>query len=155
MKTVLLEKSLITFRLDDQLHALPVSKVKRIFRIVEITAAPGAHPALMGFINIQGQVVPVVNTRALFGIRMREIDLSDQLILVCASRRLAALWVDGGTDIIYLDSIPIMEENTSAAKATVLQTASGLIYLHEVDLELQFLEEIDAKEFKHCIQSEK
>jgi len=148
MNTVRLENSLILFRLDDQLHAVPVSKVNRIFRIVEITPAPRSHPFLMGFVDVQGAVIPVVNTRALFGIGTREIELSDQLILVYGPRGLAALWVDGGTDIISLNENNRPVASPSLSESGVVQTEVGLVFIHDLDKSLQFLEESETNDAK-------
>ena len=91
---------LVVFNLDEQRFALPFSDVTRIIRVVEITNLPEAPEVVLGVINIQGQIVPVINLRERFRLPKREISLSDQFIIAHTSERSVALLVDAVTDVI-------------------------------------------------------
>jgi purine-binding chemotaxis protein CheW len=87
-------RDIVMFSLDEPRYALPLSSVERVVRIVEITPLPKAPEIVMGVINVQGQVIPVINVRRRFRLPEREIRLEDQLIIAKTPRRLAALIVD-------------------------------------------------------------
>ena len=56
-------KQLVVFTVDDQHYALDLVSVERVVRAVEITHLPQAPDTVMGVINFEGKVIPVVNTR--------------------------------------------------------------------------------------------
>lgn len=87
-------RDLVLFSLDESGYALPLSLVDRVVRIVEITTLPKAPEIVMGVINMQGLVIPVINVRRRFRLPEREIQLEDRLIIARTSGRLAALVAD-------------------------------------------------------------
>src|SRR5687767_1730159 len=72
---------LVIFILDDQRYALPLSAVERVVRAVEVTPVPQGPKGIVGVINVEGEVVPVVNTRRKFGLPERGIETSDQFVI--------------------------------------------------------------------------
>ncbi len=91
---------LVVFWLDKQRFALHLSTVERIVHIVEITPLPKTPVYIMGIINFQGKFIPVVNTRKLFLLPEKDIDLNDRLIIANTSMRTVALWVDTVSDVV-------------------------------------------------------
>jgi purine-binding chemotaxis protein CheW len=69
---------LVVFTLDARRYAVPLSTVERIIRAVEITPLPQAPEIVLGVINVQGRIIPVVNTRKRFRLPECDIRLSDQ-----------------------------------------------------------------------------
>ena len=134
----------VMFRLDDQRHGIPVAQAERLCRMVALTPAPGTDARIGGVIDVQGEVIPVVDMRRLFGLAGREPELSDQLVLVKRSRGKCALWVDGGTRLIQPDPQAVIDPEESPARPwsakVVLRTEEGLVYVHEVERLLGFLD---------------
>jgi purine-binding chemotaxis protein CheW len=87
-------EKLVVWTLDDQRYALPLSAVKRIVRLVEISSLPKAPSIILGVINVQGQIIPVVNVRKRFRLPEREVRLSDQLIIAFTSKQTVGVIVD-------------------------------------------------------------
>src|SRR5207249_3254540 len=85
---------LAIFQVDEQRYGLPLSVVERIVAMVEITLLPKQVESVLGVVNLQGRIVPVINLRKRFGLPEREIQLSDQLIILCIQGRNVALVVD-------------------------------------------------------------
>lgn len=133
---------LIVFSIDEQRYALPLSTVERVFRAVEITILPGALEIVLGIVNVQGRIIPVVNIRRRFGLQEREIDPDDQLVIANTSKRSIAFVADSVGGMI---EIPEQEVVTAGeilpgmeyVKGIVKQD-DGMIHILDIDSILSF-----------------
>ena len=57
----------LTFKLDEEIFALDIAKVKEVLDFTEITKMPQTPDFMKGVINLRGGVVPVVDMRLKFG----------------------------------------------------------------------------------------
>lgn len=96
-------RDLVIFSLDGPDYALPLAAVERVVRIVEITPLPKAPEIVMGVINMQGKVIPVINLRRRFRLPERETLLEDQLIIARTPKRLVALIADSVAGVRRLE----------------------------------------------------
>ena len=135
----------VVFSLDEQLFALRLAAVERIVRAVEIMPLPGAPEIVLGMIIVRGQIIPVFNTRRRFGLPVKEINLSDQLIIARLRTRQVALAVDtvrgvhesGEEDTVASERILPFIEHIEG----VVKLKDGLILIHELDKFLSLEEE--------------
>jgi len=136
---------LVVFTLDEQRYALHLHAVKRIVRAVELTSLPKAPEIVLGVVNVQGQVIPVMNLRNRFNLPGKEIDLSDQLIVSQTSRRTVALVVDAVSDVIECPGQVITTSGKILPDTEyvegVLKLEDGLILIHDLDTFLSLEEE--------------
>ena len=58
----------VTFKLDRETYGINVMQVQEVLRHTEIAPVPGAPTYVMGIINLRGNVVTVIDTRARFGL---------------------------------------------------------------------------------------
>jgi len=91
---------LVVFTVAEQQFALPLPAVERILRTVEVTPLPGAADGVLGVIDVQGQIVPVISLRTKFGYPQRPLDLDEHLILARTTRRSVALVVDSVSGVL-------------------------------------------------------
>jgi purine-binding chemotaxis protein CheW len=140
-----LSDKLVVFVLDEQLYALRLAAVERVVRAVEVMPLPKAPEIVLGVINAQGRIVPVVNVRKRFQLPEREVELSDQFIIARTSRRTVALVVDAVNDVV-----PCPEAQVVAAEkilpglehvSGVLKLSDGMIFVHDLDRFLSLDEE--------------
>lgn len=139
------QDSLFVFTLDGQRYALPLPAVDRVVRMVAITPLPNAPDIVLGVINFQGRVIPVINMRRRFHLPEREIALTDQLVVAHTARRPVALAADAVLDIIACpaQSLIAAEEvlpNIEYVEG-VVKLADGLILIHDLDKFLSLEEE--------------
>lgn len=141
---------LVIFNLDEQSYALYLAAVKRIVRLVEITPLPKAPEIVLGILNLQGEIIPVVNIRRRFRLPERETDLNDQLIIAKIQRRTFALAADSVSGVIERP-----EEDLIAAEKIipgmeyvegVIKLEEGIILIHNLDKFLSLDEEKALKE---------
>jgi purine-binding chemotaxis protein CheW len=138
-------KQLIVFNLDEQRYALHPSAVERIVRAVEVTALPKAPEIVIGVVNVQGRIIPVVNIRKRFRLPEREISLSDQLIIARTSKRTVALVADAMSGVVECsDQQVITAEKILAGMEYIEGVAkleSGRILIHDLNEFLSLEEE--------------
>ena len=60
--------SFLTFRLGDELFAANVSKVIEILEVPKITKVPRSPDFMRGVVNLRGNVLSVIDSRAKFGL---------------------------------------------------------------------------------------
>lgn len=131
--------------LEGQHYGLPLAQVERVIRAIEIVPLPQAPGIVVGVINVRGQVIPVINVRLRFRLPVREMILSDQLVIAHTSRRLVALVVDKTDGVIEFPAhwvvqaekiLPGMEYVKGIARLE-----DGMILIHDLDTFLSLEEE--------------
>jgi purine-binding chemotaxis protein CheW len=135
----------VIFSLDEQQYALPLATVERVVRAVEITPLPNGPEIILGLINVQGRIMPVVNIRRRFGLPERELSLSDQLIIAHTSWRPLALVVDSvpGLTTVSASEMVAAEKLLRHTKYIegALKLEGGLIFIHDLDTFLSLEEQ--------------
>jgi purine-binding chemotaxis protein CheW len=119
---------LVIFTLDEQRYALDPSVVERVVRMVEVTPLPKTSEFILGVINLQGQIIPVLNLRKWLCLPEREVNLSDQLIIVGPSSRRMALRVD---TVIGVIESPEQEIITAEKILPYMEYVKGMVKLEE------------------------
>lgn len=135
----------IVFILDNQRYALHLPVVERVVRMVHITPLSSAPDIVLGIVNIQGRITPVINVRQRFNLPKREITLTDRLIFAQTERRRVALVADAVTDIVecFEHSLSSAEEILPELKYLegIIKFKDGLILIHNLDKFLSLEEE--------------
>lgn len=97
-------RDLMTFRLAEQMYALPIEPVVRIIEMVTITSIPHVGSAVEGVINVQGEPIPVINLRRHFGLSEVPLGLRTPIVLIQSGKQTFGLIVDEVTDVLSLSS---------------------------------------------------
>ncbi len=97
----------LTFKLDEEIFALDVAKVREILDFTDITKVPQTPDFMRGVINLRGSVVPVVDMRLKFGMSRTEKTVNTCIVVVEAATEgettvLGAL-ADSVQEVIELD----------------------------------------------------
>jgi purine-binding chemotaxis protein CheW len=71
----------LTFKLDEEIFALDISKVKEVLDFTDITKIPKTPEFMKGVINLRGGVVPVVDMRLKFGMSATEKTVNTCIII--------------------------------------------------------------------------
>lgn len=135
----------LVFTLDEQKYALNLFDVEKVTRIAGLTPLPDAPDIVLGIINLQGRIIPVVNIRKRFNLPDREIEISNQMIMAHTSKRVLSLLVDAvegiverpEQEVILAEKIlPDMEYIEG-----VVKLEDGLILIHDIERFLSLEEE--------------
>jgi Chemotaxis signal transduction protein len=136
---------IVVFALDEPRYALLLSAVEKVVRAVEITPLPRAPEIVVGVINAQGRILPVLDIRKRFRLPAREMKPDDRFIIARTSRRQVALAVDSVVGVHEL-----AEREMVSAKQTlpftqylkgVAKLEDNLVLIHDLDQFLSLDEE--------------
>ena len=83
----------LTFKLDEDVFALDISKVREVLDFTTITKVPRTPEFMRGVINLRGSVVPIVDLRLKFGMMKTEKTVNTCIIVV-------EVTVDGDTTVL-------------------------------------------------------
>tara|TARA_R110001583_G_scaffold50189_9_gene156652 strand:+ start:13723 stop:14211 length:489 start_codon:yes stop_codon:yes gene_type:complete len=92
----------VTFLLDNETYGINVMQVQEILRYSEIAAVPGAPDYVIGIINLRGNVVTVIDTRARFGLMPADITDNSRIVIIEAEKQVIGILVDSVAEVVYL-----------------------------------------------------
>jgi len=137
--------SFVVFTLDEQRYALLLSAVARVVPVVEITPLPKAPAIVLGVVNVQGRILPVVNLRGRFHLPERELRLSDQCIIARTLTRTVALVVDRVSGVLEVSDQAVIAAEQILPSMTyvagVVKLEDGMVLIHDLDQLLSLDEE--------------
>ncbi len=134
----LLVERAVAFFLAGQRYALPIDRVNEIQQIVAFSDVPSGGSAVVGMINLRGNVIPAIDLRRLVRLEPREYTLETPMIITWSRGQTVALIVDEVQDVLELpdgclQGAPPMHA-LSSKMIGVCRMEDGLIYLLDVDL---------------------
>jgi len=136
---------LVVFRIEEQRYALYLSSVDRALRAVLVTPLPNAPAIVLGVINVEGRVIPVVDTRARLGLAKRGMRTSDALILARTPKRAVALTADAIVGLLEREARQVQPAASILPDMPFLQGVAkledGLVLIHDLALFLSLNEE--------------
>ncbi|CAH0525220.1 chemotaxis protein CheW [Vibrio hippocampi] len=97
----------VTFQLEEETYGINVMQVREVLRYTEIAPVPGAPDYVLGIINLRGNVVTVIDTRARFGLMGGEITDNTRIIVIESERQVIGILVDSVAEVVYLRSSEI------------------------------------------------
>lgn len=108
-----MSRQLVIFSIGPRRFGLDLHAVERVTRAVFVTEVPDSPTGVMGVINVQGQILPVVDLRRLWGETREDegIALTDDFIIVRRTARTedspappthgqVALWVESVEGVV-------------------------------------------------------
>jgi len=93
---------LVTFRLKDESYGINVMQVQEVLQVSEIAPVPGAPSYVLGIINLRGNVVTVIDTRARFGLPSAERDDRSRIVIAESQQQVVGMLVDGVAEVVEL-----------------------------------------------------
>ena len=127
----------VIFNLDDKNFALYLNIVLRVLPSLEIPPLPGSPKVVLGIINIEGEIIPIFNTRLRFQIPFKEIDLDDKIIIVKTINRKVALLVDDVKGIIDITQEDLIKSKGILPGQNyiegIMKLGDDLVLIHDID----------------------
>jgi purine-binding chemotaxis protein CheW len=103
----------LTFALGEEEYGLEILKVREINGYMDITPVPQTPAYVKGVINLRGQVIPVIDLRAKFGMALKEITDETCIIVVevqrNGQRNDTGIVVDRVQEVLFISGEQIQE----------------------------------------------
>ncbi len=93
---------IVGFRIGRETFGLPISLVREIVRVPEITSVPNAPDYVEGVINLRGRIIPVVDLRKRFGEKVIEASNKNRIVVAEVENRLIGLMVNSASEVLRL-----------------------------------------------------
>ncbi|MBY5921277.1 chemotaxis protein CheW [Ferrimonas balearica] len=94
----------VTFHLEHETYGINVMQVREVLRYSDIAPVPGAPSYVLGIINLRGNVVTVIDTRARFGLAEAPITDHTRIVIIEAEDQVVGILVDSVAEVVYLNS---------------------------------------------------
>lgn len=128
--------------------------VREVLRAVAITHLPGAPPAVDGLVDVRGEIMPVLNARARFGVSAQALTPDEHFVAVTAATRTMLLRVDRVVDIAVLEdaSIRALDDVVAGPRyvSGIAAIPGGLALLHDPRA---FLSEAESAELEVALNA--
>jgi purine-binding chemotaxis protein CheW len=107
----------VTFQVEREVFAFPMSDVREIIRFPEVTRVPLSPPTLEGMANLRGKVLPIVNLRRTFNFDQIEYNDATRVVIVEQDASLVGFVVDRVASVISVE--PEQLESADAIDSTI------------------------------------
>jgi purine-binding chemotaxis protein CheW len=88
-----MEKCII-FSIDDQTYAMELCYIDSVVPAAELIPFQAGSKSVLGLLNLHGVMIPVINTRVVLGLPIRDLEISDQFIICKYEKQKFALSTD-------------------------------------------------------------
>ncbi len=97
----------VVFAVADRRLAVGVEQVDRVVHAVEITPVPGLPACVIGSVDLHREIVPVIDMRRRLRLPERELELSDQFVLVQRGALRWFLATDGVVGVVEFTNVSV------------------------------------------------
>ena len=102
-----LESQYLTFRLDEELFAFDIAKVREVLEFTAITRVPRTPDFMRGVINLRGNVVPVLDLKLKLGLSRTEKTIDTCVVItevtVGGEKMVLGALADSVQEVLELD----------------------------------------------------
>lgn len=93
---------IVGLRIGRETYGVPISLVREIVRVPDITAVPNAQKYVEGVINLRGKIISVVDLRKRFGETDIENNKKNRIVVVELENRTVGLIVNSASEVLKI-----------------------------------------------------
>jgi purine-binding chemotaxis protein CheW len=98
----------LTFKLDEELYAVDIAKVREVLELTALTKVPRTPEFMRGVINLRGNVVPVIDMRLKLGLTQTEKTVDTCVVIaevdIDGEKTVLGALADSVQEVIELDA---------------------------------------------------
>jgi purine-binding chemotaxis protein CheW len=136
---------LVVFAVARQRYGLALTAVERVLPMVAVSALPGCPGAVLGAINVHGEILAVVDLRQRFGLPTGAYGPGARLLLARTPRRRVALPVDEVVGVVEVSEEVVVEPDAVTEGIVhvsgIATLADGVLLIQDLDSLLSVREE--------------
>lgn len=106
----------VTFIVDNETYGIDVNRVQEIIGMIPISHIPNSADYLKGVINLRGKVVPVIDVRIKFHMKVRDYDSTTVILIVELKDNSIGLIVDSVADVMDIPNTSLHDYSSADAK---------------------------------------
>lgn len=129
--------NLVIFIVEEQRYALPLKSIVRIVNATEVTKLPNAPDGVLGIINFQSEIIPVLNLRQRLNLPEREINPTHHFLIALTAKRKVALFIDRPQDVIEIDQSLLVDSDHFSSDIEqiqgVIKLNDGLVLIYNLE----------------------
>lgn len=103
---------IVGLRIGRETYGVPISLVREIVRVPEITAVPNAQKYVEGVINLRGKIISVIDLRKRFGQADIEPNKKNRIVVVELENRTVGLIVNAASEVLKIPPSDIEPPST-------------------------------------------
>jgi purine-binding chemotaxis protein CheW len=92
----------VAFRLGRETFGLPISAVREIVPVPQVTAVPNAPDYIEGVINLRGRIMPVMDLRKRFRAEAPKSEKRNRIVVVELEGRFIGLIVSSASEVLRI-----------------------------------------------------
>jgi purine-binding chemotaxis protein CheW len=125
----------VVFGLDTGRYAISLAAVERIVRAAHVTPLPMAPGIVLGALNVEGCVLPVLNIRRRFWLPERSISPADHFLIARTAQRRVVLVIDAAQGVLEHPAVIDVESIAPglAHIRGVITLEDGLVLIHDLE----------------------
>lgn len=108
-----LSRQYLSFSLEEELYAIPISKVREVLEFTKITKLPKSANFMKGLINLRGIGVPVIDLRLKFGLSESPITKDTAIIVLDVDSQDGYVFVGALADMVH-EVVEIQDDKVEA-----------------------------------------
>lgn len=122
---------LVIFELDKEEYAVPISDLREIIRIPDVTPVPNSPEFILGIFNLRGKIVVVVDLEKRFNL-VREYDIKPEHIIIAkVDENIFGVIVDRVTEILQIPESNIQKAPSLISSKIHSDFINGVVVLEE------------------------
>jgi purine-binding chemotaxis protein CheW len=136
----------VTFFLEGEEYALPISQVQEIMRIGEITRVPNSPEYVKGVMNLRGKIIPVIELKKRLCLGDALIDGNSRIVVIENGPKVMGLMVDRVAQVLNITT-----EQIEKAPDEVVQIQENYIKgVGKIDERMIILLDLERIIIKEC-----
>lgn len=92
----------LTFRLKNEEYAIPITIVREIVGMLDITPVPNTPPHVKGVVNLRGKIIPVIDLKVRLGLEETEYTRETCIVVLEIDEALVGAIVDSVNEVLDL-----------------------------------------------------
>jgi purine-binding chemotaxis protein CheW len=108
----------VVFKLNEEYYALGINNVENIEKYMGITRVPYTESYVVGVVNLRGNIIPVIDLRARFGLPKKDQDDETRIIIVNYGETKVGMVADESSEVIRLEEEDIDPAPSISGKNT-------------------------------------
>ncbi len=92
----------VVFRIGQEEYGVDIQKVSIIEKMMNIARVPTAPPAILGVVNLRGEIIPILDLRKRFDMTAREPDDDTRIIIFRMGELVMGMLVDMVSEVHHL-----------------------------------------------------